>query len=70
MLAACRAAPSASEDLETAERMAKVVVQITEKKGVCLPHELIDSGFTYDEVNRLWAAAKAQAEFEIRISKR
>ena len=67
MLGAMREYP---DDAARAESMAEAIIKITEEKGSCLPHELIEQGFTYAEINRLWDAAKAMADFETRISKR
>ena len=57
-------------DPELVARMAEAIAGILEKKGSCLPHDLLQHGFTYDEINRLWADAKAKADFQVRISKR
>jgi len=58
------------DDPELTARMAEVIAKILEKKGSCLPHELVKQGFSYDEINRLWAEAKTKADFQVRISKR
>ncbi len=54
----------------TIELMAEAIAEITDAHGLCLPHELNAKGFTLDEINRHWTAAKAAAHFRQRISKR
>ena len=64
------AATNPKAEVDDADRMAWAIVEIMEQQEECLPHELLRKGFTYDEINRLWAKAKALAIFELRISKR
>ena len=61
---------NSESEAEAAERMAAAIVEIMEQQEECLPHVLLEKGFTYAEINRLWARAKALAVFELRISKR
>jgi len=50
-----------------AERMATAIVEVIKEKGGCLPHDLAAKGFTYEEIDRHWAMAKALAYVELKI---
>jgi hypothetical protein len=51
----------AGDTFAVAERMATAIVEIIREQGGCLPHDLAARGFTYDEIDRHWAMAKALA---------
>lgn len=51
-----------------AERMATAIVEIMKEQGGCLPHDLAAKGFTYEEIDRHWAMAKALAHVELKIT--
>jgi hypothetical protein len=63
-------APISEAENEVMERMVSAMVEIMDEQEDCLPHELVEKGFTVEQVNRLWAKAKAIAVFELRVSKR
>lgn len=67
---AVQALPSHECENADAQRMAAAIAEIIERQGDCLPHDLVNEGFSYDEINRLWAKAKVLALFEAKISKR
>ncbi|MDX2028134.1 MAG: hypothetical protein SFW62_05815 [Alphaproteobacteria bacterium] len=56
-----------SAKFSVTERMANAIVTIIRETGGCLPQDVIAKGFTYDEVNRHWAMAKALAYVELNI---
>jgi hypothetical protein len=65
---ATKATPETGD--ETIRRMVKAIIVIMEAQEDCLPHELVEKGFSLEQINRFWAKAKALAAFEVRASKR
>lgn len=49
------------------ERMATAIVKITKENGGCLPHNLLEKGFTRQETVDLWHMAQAMAEIELKL---
>lgn len=60
-------APASSEKFLVTERMASAIVSLIRSTGQCLPQDLVAKGFSYDEINRHWAMAKALAYVELNI---
>ena len=44
------------------------IVEIMREQGGCLPQDLAAKGFTYEEIDRHWAMAKALATVELKIT--
>lgn len=57
----------ADDKFAVAQRMATAFVEIMREKGGCLPHDLSVKGFSYEEIDRHWALAKALAYVELKI---
>jgi hypothetical protein len=50
-----------SEDGKIAARMASVIAVVTEKRGRCLPRDLVEAGFSAADTCRCWGLAEALA---------
>ncbi|MDX2028387.1 MAG: hypothetical protein SFW62_07105 [Alphaproteobacteria bacterium] len=50
-----------------AQRMASTIVELYQAQGGCSPHDLLERGFSRDDVSRYWPLAKALAFVEMNI---
>ncbi len=57
-------------DQEIIERMAATIVKIVQEREDCLPHDLLDKGFTIEEINTYWAKAKSLVALKPRHPRR
>jgi DNA-binding XRE family transcriptional regulator len=55
------------DKVSVAERMATAVVGIIREQGGCVPQDLLEKGFTSEEIDRHWVMAKALAYVELNI---
>jgi hypothetical protein len=62
------AAPEDEEKFAVAQRMATAIIEIMREQGGCLPHDLAARGFTYEEIDRHWAMAKALAYVALKMT--
>jgi hypothetical protein len=51
----------------TAKRMAAAIVKLMRANNICEPQDLINEGFTADEVERCWPMARALAQVELNM---
>ena len=49
------------------QRMANVIIHLTQKNGDCFPQDLLPLGFTKQETVALWHMANAMADVELRL---
>jgi hypothetical protein len=50
-------------------RMANVIIDVTKKRGDCLPKDLLPLGFSQEETTEHWHLAQAMANVELRLMK-
>ena len=53
------------EQFETHQRMANTIVEVIKEKGSCEPRDLLNKGFTYEEIERCWSLAYGLAKVEL-----
>lgn len=56
---------STDKKFEPVARMADAIIDATRKNGNCLPQDLRDKGFTYQDLATLWHFANALASVEL-----
>jgi hypothetical protein len=50
------------------QRMANVIIELTNKNGECFPEDLLKHGFSKEETRERWHMANAMAEVELKLT--
>ena len=58
----------AQSKLVVAERMAGVIITLSQEQGDCQPQDLNDRGFTPEEIERHWVMANALARARLNLT--